>query len=111
MVMGFVLIVFLAAAAAVLLLTVGWRLMSTRHRLPCPAWLHWFVELDNPLARTNRAAFMVEALGLERGMKVLDAGYGPGRGTAPLARGAGPSGRVLAVATQPGMLARARVRR
>jgi len=105
-----VLMAILAAAAVVLLLTVGWRLMSTRHRLPCPAWLHWFVELDNPLARTNRAAFIVEALGLERGMKVLDAGCGPGRVTVPLAHEAGPSGRVLALDIQPGMLARARVR-
>src|SRR5690625_5054430 len=105
-----VLMAILAAAAVMLFRTAGWRLRSTRHRLPCPAWLHWFVELDTPLARTNRAAFIVEALGLERGMKVLDAGCGPGRVTVPLAHEAGPSGRVLALDIQPGMPARARAR-
>jgi hypothetical protein len=37
------------------------------------------VELDNPLTRVNRAQFIVDHLGLEPGMSVLDAGCGPGQ--------------------------------
>jgi ubiquinone/menaquinone biosynthesis C-methylase UbiE len=52
-------------------------------------------------------AIIVETLGLSQGLSVLDAGCGPGRLTVPLARAVGPTGRVLAVDLQPGMLARA----
>ena len=58
---------------------LGWRRFSRRRFVPCPAWLAWMVELENPLARENRAACIVARLGLEPGMKVLDAGCGPGR--------------------------------
>ena len=102
-------IVLLIIVAMTLAATV-WRLASRRRSLPCPVWLRWFVELDNPFTRTNRAAFIVETLALSDGMTVLDAGCGPGRLTVPLARGVGPSGRVVAVDIQPGMLARARTR-
>jgi ubiquinone/menaquinone biosynthesis C-methylase UbiE len=72
--------------------------------------LRWLVELDNPFTRTNRAAFIVETLALSHGMMVLDAGCGPGRLTVPLARGVGPSGRVVALDIQPGMLDRVKSR-
>jgi ubiquinone/menaquinone biosynthesis C-methylase UbiE len=68
------------------------------------------VELDNPFTKTNRAAFIVETLGLSPGMIVLDAGCGPGRLTVPLARGVGGSGRVVALDIQQGMLARAKTK-
>ena len=97
-------IVLLAVVATV------WRLASRRQSLPCPVWLRWLVELDNPFTKTNRAAFIVETLALSPGMTVLDAGCGPGRLTVPLAREVGPAGRVVALDIQPGMLARAKTK-
>ena len=102
--------VITVAAVIALLLTAAWRLASRRHVLPCPVWLRWLVELDNPFTKTNRAAFIVDRLGLEAGMTVLDAGCGPGRLTAPLAERVGSSGRVVAMDIQAGMLSRARER-
>ncbi|MFN3987803.1 MAG: class I SAM-dependent methyltransferase [Rhodocyclaceae bacterium] len=102
------LLALLLAILAIALVAVLWRLASRRRSLPCPVWLRWLVELDNPFTRTNRAAFIVETLGLSPGMTVLDAGCGPGRLTVPLARGVGCDGHVLALDIQPGMLTRAR---
>lgn len=89
-------------------IAVVWRFASSRQSIPCPVWLRWLVELDNPFTKTNRAAFIVETLALSSGMVVLDAGCGPGRVTVPLARSVGPSGRVVALDIQAGMLARAK---
>lgn len=102
--------VALAVLAAGGLLTIFWRLASRRRSLPCPVWLRWLVELDNPFTKTNRAAYIVDTLSLSPGMVVLDAGCGPGRLTVPLARGVGPSGRVLAMDIQAGMLDRAKTK-
>lgn len=102
---------FLIWAAAVIgFVAVTWRLASRRHSLPCPVWLRWLVELDNPFTKTNRAAFIVETLALSNGMTVLDAGCGPGRLTVPLAKGVGPGGRVVALDIQAGMLTRAKAK-
>jgi ubiquinone/menaquinone biosynthesis C-methylase UbiE len=103
-------IIVLVIVVATAIGTILWRLASRRQSLPCPVWLRWLVELDNPFTKTNRAAYIVETLALSRGMKVLDAGCGPGRLTVPLARSVGPTGRVVALDIQPGMLARARTR-
>lgn len=92
------------------LVAITWRLASRRHRLPCPVWLRWLVEIDNPFTKTNRAKFIVETLALSGGMTVLDAGCGPGRLTVPLAKGVGPNGCVVALDIQPGMLARAQAK-
>ncbi len=96
-IVGFVVVIFIA-----------WRLASRRHSLPCPVWLRWMVELDNPFTRTNRAAVIVEHLNLEAGMDVLDVGCGPGRLAIPLAKRVGEHGKVVAVDIQPGMLDRVR---
>jgi SAM-dependent methyltransferase len=100
----------LSILAAIVVVAIVWRLASRRESLPCPVWLRWMVELDNPFTKTNRAWFIVETLELTEGMAVLDAGCGPGRLTVPLARGVGPRGQVVALDLQPGMLARARAR-
>lgn len=91
-----------------LLIGVVWRLASRRESLPCPSWLGWMVELDNPFTKTNRAHVIIGHLGLQPGMKVLDAGCGPGRLAIPAAEAVGPQGEVVAVDIQPGMLDRAR---
>jgi ubiquinone/menaquinone biosynthesis C-methylase UbiE len=100
--------VVLAVGGLILLAFVTWRLASRRHAIPCPVWLSWLVELDNPFAKTNRAAFIVEHLNLAPGMTVLDAGCGPGRLTIPLARAVGGQGEVVALDLQAGMLERVR---
>lgn len=44
-----------------------WRLSSRRHELPCPAWLGWMVEMDNPFTKVNRARVIVGLLELAPG--------------------------------------------
>ncbi len=87
-----------------------WRLASRRYSLPCPVWLRWLVELDNPFTATDRADVIVRNLELQPGMKVLDVGCGPGRLTIPIARQIGPQGEVVALDIQAGMLRRAQER-
>jgi cyclopropane fatty-acyl-phospholipid synthase-like methyltransferase len=103
-------IAVLSIIVTIALVAGAWRLASRRQTLPCPVWLRWLVEIDNPFTKTNRAAFIVETLALSPGMTVLDAGCGPGRLTVPLARSVGSSGRVVALDIQAGMLARARAK-
>jgi ubiquinone/menaquinone biosynthesis C-methylase UbiE len=100
--------IFLGLIGLALFVGVTWRFASRRHSLPCPAWLRWLVELDNPFTKTNRAASIIQHLDLEPGMAVLDVGCGPGRLTIPVARQVGPRGEVVAMDIQPGMLSRAR---
>jgi ubiquinone/menaquinone biosynthesis C-methylase UbiE len=95
-----------AAVLLFVLISLVWRLASRRQSLPCPAWLQWMVELDNPFTETNRAAIIVARLDVAAGMSVLDAGCGPGRVAIPLGRAVGPHGTVTAMDVQPDMLAR-----
>src|SRR5262249_31016445 len=96
-----------AFVGLILLIAFAWRLASRHHSLPCPVWLRWFVELDNPFTKTNRAAVILQHAHLQPGMTVLDIGCGPGRLTIPAARQVGPTGKVVALDLQPGMLRRA----
>lgn len=91
----------------VILVAVTWRFASRRHSIPCPVWLRWLVELDNPFTKTNRAAVIVQHLDLQPGMAVIDIGCGPGRVTIPVARQVGQQGEVVAMDIQAGMLRRA----
>jgi len=94
----------------ILFFAVGlvWRFSSRRTSVPCPAWLAWLVEMENPFAKNYNAAAIIQQLDLKPGMKVLDAGCGPGRVTIPLARALHPTGKVVAIDIQPQMLNRAR---
>jgi len=94
----------------ILLVTVIWRLFSNRRSIPCPSWLGWLVEMDNPILRNNSAREILSHLDLRPGMKVLDFGCGPGRLTIPSARQVGPGGSVTAFDIQEGMLERVRAR-
>jgi len=83
-----------------------WRFRSRRQSLPCPTWLGWLVELDNPVFRNNSTHAITQQLDLKPGMKVLDFGCGPGRLTIPVAKQIGPQGEVTAYDIQAGMLER-----
>jgi len=89
---------------------IAWRYISERVKLPCPPWLAFLVELDNPLFRNNRAATIIAGLDVKPGMRVLDVGCGPGRLTIPLAREVGPDGQVVAVDLEPRMLNRVKAK-
>jgi SAM-dependent methyltransferase len=92
----------LGFASFIILAVFGWRFAS---RLPCPVWLRWLVELDNPFTEANRSDVIIQHLNLQRGMTVLDIGCGPGRLTIPVAEQVGPRGAVVAIDLQAGMLA------
>ena len=92
------------------LIAIIWRLSSHRSSIPCPTWLSWLVELDNPFLKNNSAREIIQHLVLEPGMKVLDFGCGPGRLTIPVAKQIGPTGEVTAFDIQAGMLQRVRTK-
>jgi SAM-dependent methyltransferase len=98
----------LLGAVALAVIFVGRALLSRRHASPCPAWLAWLVEIDNPLFASTRASTIIAHLDLKSGMRALDVGCGPGRLTIPMARKVGPGGRVVALDIQAGMLRRAK---
>jgi precorrin-6B methylase 2 len=100
--------ILIFTAAGLALVGLIWRLYSRRREIPCPTWLAWMVESDNPFTKVNRAKTIVEHLNVKPGMSVLDAGCGPGRLTLPLAEAVGPQGSVMALDLQEGMLSRVR---
>lgn len=81
------------------------RLAARQRPLPCPFWLSGL--LNNPYMNSVAGAgAILDRLGLEAGMKVLDVGCGPGRLTLPAARRVGTDGEVMALDIQPEMLRR-----
>lgn len=98
----------LGVIGLILVAVLGWRLATRRYVKPCPSWLAWL--LENPATGDLRAQSLIERLDLQPGMRVLDAGCGPGRLAVPIARSVGPAGHVTAVDIQAGMLKRARAR-
>jgi 2-polyprenyl-3-methyl-5-hydroxy-6-metoxy-1,4-benzoquinol methylase len=76
---------------------------------PCPVLVAalW----DNRIVdKLSGVATLLDRAGVSRGMRVLDAGCGPGRLTIPIARRVGSDGEVLALDVQDGMLERVRRR-
>jgi ubiquinone/menaquinone biosynthesis C-methylase UbiE len=99
----------LVVTAGVLALIVAVCLVWRWGRLPCPSWL--VPLLENPYFQAVAGArLLLDRAGVGPGMSVLDAGCGPGRVTLPAAERVGPSGRVVALDLQLGMLAKIRRR-
>ena len=88
---------------------IAWRIAARWLSLPCPPWLGWL--LENPYVNAVASAETVlDRVGLENGMRLLDVGCGPGRLTVPAARQVLPAGEVVAVDIQTSMLAQAKQR-
>lgn len=104
--------IFIALGLAILAAAIPliWRYGSRFARFPCPSWLAWMVERDNPFSNATRAQALIESGGLQPGMRVLDFGCGPGRLTVPAALAVAPQGEVWAVDVQSAMLRRAEAR-
>ena len=97
-------IIFLAVGITAVL-TIILRFLSRRQSLPCPAWLT--ILLENPYMNSVAGADKIlDRIALEPGMKVLDAGCGPGRLTIPAAKRVGPTGLIVALDIQSDMLRR-----
>ena len=72
---------------------------------PCPVLLAAL--FDNRVAQwLGGTELLIERAGVAETMRVLDAGCGPGRVTIPIARRVGPTGEVVALDMQQGMLDR-----
>jgi ubiquinone/menaquinone biosynthesis C-methylase UbiE len=87
---------------------LAWRIVSRFRPMPCPPWMGWL--LEHPLTRGMQADLLVQRAGVQPGMRVLDAGCGPGRVTIPAARAVGKEGEIIALDIQPAMLDIARKR-
>ena len=84
-------------------LAIAGLLRQRRRPIPTPPPLTFLFE--NPLVEAFAGPeLLAQRLGLAPGMRVLDAGCGPGRLTIPLARAVGPRGEVVALDGQPKML-------
>lgn len=100
----------LGALLLVITVLAGWFVLRHVGRgRPYPVVLSRL--LDNPLTeRLSGIATLIERAGVTAGMRVLDAGCGPGRLTIPLARRVAPGGQVVALDVQEGMLEQVRRR-
>lgn len=106
----FTLMIVLGSAAAIsIAVGIGWRLLSRRRLIPCPSFLSWL--LENPLMEgVASSAALIRRARVTAGMRVLDAGCGPGRLTLPLAQAVGEQGKVVAIDVQGPMLSKLRDR-
>lgn len=101
--MSSVTIIVLVLLAIVVVLTFVWRYQSRRRALPCPVWLTAL--LENPFMNAvASSSLLLDRAKVGPGMRLLDAGCGPGRVTIPATNRVGTTGEVVALDIQPGML-------
>ena len=107
--MSILLPLLLAGIAGIVLVVVIWRILVRRVALPCPPSFTWL--LENRIMETMAGSkAVIENARIRKGMRVLDAGCGPGRLAIPIAEHLGPEGEVVALDLQPEMIARVRQR-
>ncbi len=81
------------------------RLAARRGRsMPCPSALGWLVQ--NPIRRWYMR-HLLDRVGVKPGETVLELGCGPGAFTVEAAQRLGPTGKLIAIDIQPGMIAQA----
>ncbi len=85
---------------AIIVIGVVWR-----YAYFCPSWLVPLLE-NRYVEGVAGATLLLKRASVEAGMRVLDAGCGPGRITIPAAERVGASGHVVALDVQPAMLAK-----
>ncbi len=104
--MNNIIYILLGLLGLLFLISIIWRFSSQRSTLPCPAWLAWMVEMENPFSHIARAVTIIKHVALQPGMKVVDIGCGPGRVAIPAAQALGQTGHVVAMDLQEEMLAK-----
>ncbi|MBI1320870.1 MAG: methyltransferase domain-containing protein [Candidatus Hydrogenedens sp.] len=99
----YIAVAIVAGMAALVGAGFVWRYVSASHLAPCPTQFTWM--LENPyVKRVAGAGMLLDRLGFEPGMTLLDVGCGPGRVTLPAALIAGAEGKVIALDLQEAML-------
>lgn len=104
----FLTLVFILVILAVISL-LGWRLLTKLYHLPCPPGFIFILE-SRLMENVAGPEAIIQRAGIQPGMRVLDAGCGPGRMSVPLAAYLGQDGRLVALDIQEGMLDRLRRR-
>jgi ubiquinone/menaquinone biosynthesis C-methylase UbiE len=79
-----------------------WNLIASELMLTNPVNVSYLRETASLLQRLKERSY--ELMALRPGMRVLDAGCGPGVDTIPLARLVGPTGQIVGVDPDPAML-------
>ncbi len=92
-------------AAAVVLGTIIVIGLVWRYAYFCPSWLVPLLE-NGYVERVAGARLLLTRAAVTSGMRILDAGCGPGRITIPAAERVGAAGHVVALDVQPAMLAK-----
>ncbi len=95
----------ISAYGAALTALLGIALLRRQRRRPVPLPPLLSFVLENPITDAVAGApVLLERLDLAPGMRVLDAGCGPGRLTVPAAKRVGGDGLIVALDGQPAML-------
>lgn len=108
--MNILLLSLILIVVLIVIISLAWRMASTRSSLPCPVWMKWLLDPPSLHTISGRTRKTIEYLDIKPGMDILDAGCGPGRLTIPLAERTGPTGTVTAMDIQEGMLSEVRRR-